>query len=145
MIIPESNNNSNKERMIINTMDTLWNLNSGELTSYNKVSGFRSGSDEIVKYNFQGKSLKANTQLSSLRLTGCKIFRNRDVSTISDKCLFNFYVLEDNTPYLEPRNNVKYILKDRKERESIEFISNENRVNTRLKILNLDSALDLIN
>ena len=143
LIIPKDSLNPMNEKLIINTKDIIWSVNTGDLVSKYEVWGERSSGNSVAKYTFSGQSLTANTRLQELNLNKCYFNQINSSTTYADKCNLNLYVNENNLPKLDI--NYDYTLENkRRSRERIEFISIDQRVNTRLNINKLNSALELI-
>ena len=143
LIIPQYSLNQMNEKLIINSKDMIWSLNTGDLVSKDEVWGERSSGNSVAKYTFSGQSLAANTRLKELNLNKCSFKQLNLSTTYADKCNLKLYVNENSLTKLE--KNYDYTL-DNKSRSSerIEFISIDQRVNTRLNINNLNSSLGLI-
>ena len=140
--------NRTKDKLVIHSVDTKWNIDTGELYSSNKVFGNRITNKKEPSFSFTGNSLRGNTNKSFLDLYQCTVTKSNTAKTIADNCRFSLYI-NDKTQLLDSakqRDKVnRKLLTPKRERERIQFITIKNRVKSLLKIHTLNESVELIN
>ncbi len=134
---------SNKDNVIIDGKNIIWNLDSGKLESNEKVTaqGYNNAADN--KYTFTSKSLKGNTQSNYLSLQDCIAHRKAISTTYANKCNLSFNLDKpDNTMHQKLFNITP--IKINKSESRIEFVSNKNDVKTDFIINELERSFKLM-
>ena len=145
IIIPNDTINLTNDKLIINSKDTLWALNTGDLMTNNKVWGERLSDEPANRYDFVGNSLKANTINNKLNLYTCNVKRVKSINTFADECKLSLFVNSEDSQNFQPQKVNKYIFnKSSSKKEKLEFQSINNRVRSKLNIENLNTSIDLI-
>ena len=132
---PKNNLSTSPEKLIINSNDANWNVDSGKIYSPKKVYGSRIGLNESNNFSFIAQSLTGNLNSNRLQLLNCYLERNKFVTTNADKCIFNLTLNSSSASSIRSEDqNANSPVTFPTSKEKVFFRSLQNSVRTILKL-----------
>ena len=121
------------EKMLISTKNTIWNIETGEISTNYKVYGKRYNAKDIINFRFSAGSILGNTNASLINLYQCEVEMVNLAITYSDNCILDLYVSDRRFNLLDKIESPTNLLYNNK-MEKVKFTTINNRVKS---IINL--------